>query len=1093
MQSMSARRRELLAQVVQQRAADFRAGDEARCVASFAQERLWFLDQLPEVGSAYNVAVGLRLEGALHRGALRDAFAEIIRRHAVLRTRFADVEEGVLQVIESRSLFHLEEVDLSALDESVRDVELVRIVQQHSNSPFSLAEGPLLRVVLLRLSVQRYTLLVVLHHIVSDAWSFNLLTREIGALYGAFSRGEPSPLPDLPIQYADYAIWQKEWLQGDVLEQQLRYWRKQLAGAPAALELPTDRPRPVPVSFAGASQTFTLPAALCRSLTQLCRAERATIFMLLLAAFQVLLSRWCGQQDIVIGTPVSGRTLPETESLIGFFLNMLPIRCQVHEQLSFRNFLKQVRETTLDAFDHQDIPFEKLVAELRPERDLSRQPIFQAVLSTQNGAQGARQLGEATVAGASSAAVSAKYELWLNLEIMPEGIEGCLDYSTALFDAETIGRLVARFAVLLQGIAENPGRALWRLPLMSADEAQRVLVEWNQTAREYDRNRCIHELFTEHVRRTPLAVALVCADRQLTYAQLDEQAEHLGRYLRQCGVGPDTTVALCMGRSHWLVIGMLGVLKAGGAYLPLDPDHPAARLGYMIEDAAPAVLLTQHSLEASLPRSADVTVVAIDALWEEIVARGAVGSGVSSAPKPSHLAYVIYTSGSTGRPKGVMVSQGSVVNCLRSLQHSIGVSDRDRMLALTTVSFDIAALEIFLPLIVGATVVLASREATMDGQLLAETIEQHDVTVMQATPATWQLLLASGWVGRSGLVALSGGEALRTELARDLLRRVKKLWNVYGPTETTIWSSARAIVGADERSIAEPVGGPLANTQIHVLDDYQQPVPIGFAGEICIAGDGLARGYLHRPGLTGERFVPSPFARGQRLYRTGDRARLRGDGTLEFLGRMDHQLKIRGFRVEAGDIETALLSRREVAQAVVVVREFEPGDARLIAYLVASASAALPGSEELRAHLRTSLPEYMIPAHFVELAALPMTPNGKLDRSALPRPEGRAQIRGEYVAPRTPTETMLAEIWAETLGLERVGIHDNFFELGGHSLLTPRIVSQIYERARVRVPVWAIFQSLSIAALAQNIEQLSAALADQMAAELAGEYTEGFV
>jgi amino acid adenylation domain-containing protein len=1077
MQSLSEQRRDLLERILERRKIHPPGGqdcarplaDEARFPASFAQERLWFLHKLVQVGSAYNVAMGLRMTGTLDIESLERACAELVRRHEVLRTRFEETEAGADQVVDARSEFRVANVDLSALDSSARDPETARILEQHAHAPFSLSAGPLIRVTLLKLSSHEHVLLIVLHHIVADAWSIGVLTREVGALYEAFSRGEPSPLPEPTLQYADYSVWQRQWLQGEVLQQQLDYWRTQLAEAPAALELPTDRPRPASASFAGATLPVLLSTQVSRKLLTFAKKERATPFMLLMAAFQVLLRRWSGQKDLVIGSPVAGRTLRQSEDLIGFFVNMLPMRSQVRDELSFREHLRRARETALDAYSYQDIPFEKLVAELRPERDLSRQPIFQVTFVLQNPQQQSLQLGDLKLQTLSGEAVSAKYDLSLYLEEKPDGIQGCFEYSTALFDRATIERLAGHFQVLLEAVAEDPDMALWQLPLMRAQERDRLLVEWNDTAQEYEQERCVHELFREQVARTPGAVALVCEDQQLTYSELDGQSEQLARYLRGLGVGPDAIVGLCLERGPGMVIGMLGILKAGGAYLPLDPGYPSARLAYMLEDAAPRVVLTQEHLKGSIP-STGATLVALDAEWDRILAWPDEHPPKGSSKLTSrHLAYVIYTSGSTGRPKGVMVEHAAVVNCLRSLRQVVGMDSSDSLLAVTTLSFDIAAVEIYLPLFAGAKVVLASRAAAADPRQLMEAMEEHGVTVMQATPATWQLLSDAGWRGRSCLRALSGGEALRTDLSGELLRQVASVWNLYGPTEATIWSSIERVTDTDRSGSLEPVGQPLANTQMYVLDEHLEPVPIGVAGEIYIGGVGVARGYLNRPGLTAERFVASSFAPGQRLYRTGDRARYLADGKLHFLGRLDQQVKIRGFRIELEEIEAALLRHTKVSHAVVLAREVEPGDTRLIAYWVA-AEGALPSNEELRAHLKNSLPDYMVPAAFLEVTELPLTPNGKLDRNALPSPKSQALLEGGYLAPRTPTEELLAEIWADVLKVDRIGVHDNFFELGGHSLLTMRIVARIFERTQVSLPVWALFQSPSIASLAERLE-----------------------
>jgi amino acid adenylation domain-containing protein len=1082
MEEFSGRRRQLLEQVLQRRKAQDTAAREgarpaakaARLPASFAQESLWFLHKLAPVGSAYNIAMGLRLTGALDIVALDSAFAEMIRRHEALRTRFEETEGGIVQVIEARQEFRVAHRDLSALEESLQETEVASLLDEQARTAFSLARGPLIRVTLLKLSSRRHVLLIVVHHIVSDAWSMGVLTREIGVLYTAFSRGEPAPLPELELQYADYSEWQRQWLQGDVLEPQLNYWRTQLAGAPGLLELPTDRPRASTADFSGATVPVSLSAGLSSKLVRLSRKERATLFMVLLAAFQALLSRWSGQRDLVVGSPVAGRTLRQSEDLLGCFVNMLPLRSKVPDSLSFREFLRQVRATALDAYSNQDIPFEKLVSELRPERDLSRQPIFQVAFVLLSHAGESPRLADLELSALSGEGKSSKYDLTLSLQDTPEGIQGFFEYATAQFDRDTIVRLARHFAVFLEGIAENPDSLLWQLPLMQTQERERMLVQWNRTEREYEPGRCVHELFEEQVERTPDAVAVTCEGHSLSYRQLNSRANQLARYLGEHGVAPDQPVGICAERSLEMVIGLLGILKSGGAYVPVDPGYPAERVRYMLEDAAPRVVLIQEHLRNRLPQSS-AQVIALDTQSSEIVRhrtdnRSARELGLTD----HHLAYVIYTSGSTGRPKGAMNEHRGVVNRLRWMQDQYGLGAQDRVLQKTPFSFDISVWEFFWTLMSGASLVMARPQGHKDASYLRQLIDRSGVTTLHFVPAMLQSFLDEIRVGQCPSLrhVVCAGEELAAPLQRrcfELLPQVR-LSNLYGPTEAAVDVTAWDCRRGDQQARV-PIGRPISNIQVYVLDAHRQPVPVGVAGELYIGGIGVSRGYLRRPGLTAERFVSSPFDRGRRLYRTGDRARYLADGNLEFLGRIDQQVKIRGFRIEPGEIEMALVCCPGVDQAVVVAREVAPGDRQLVAYVVPSSGATLPPIDELRAHLGVSLPDYMVPALFVELDTLPLTPSGKLDRNALPAPQGRLPISDAYVAPRTPTEELLVEIWEEVLQLPRVGVHDNFFELGGHSLLTMKIVAKIHARTRISLPVWTLFQSPSVASLAMRLGQ----------------------
>jgi amino acid adenylation domain-containing protein/non-ribosomal peptide synthase protein (TIGR01720 family) len=1039
---------------------------------SFAQQRLWFIDQLEPGNAAYNMFNAVRLRGALDVAALERGFNQVVQRHESLRTTFAAKDGQPFQVIAPSLEISLPVVDITTLSGAEQETEVQRLAREEAQRPFDLSKGPLVRCSLLRLSDNPATgashvLLLTMHHIVSDGWSMGVLFRETILLAQAYAAGQDDPLPALPLQYADFAVWQREWLQGEVLERQISYWKKQLADAPAALELPTDHPRPALQTYRGARIQVALSRELSDALQELSRQEDVTLFMTLLAAFQVLLSRYSRQTDIVVGSPVANRSRAELEGLIGCFVNDLVLRTDLSDNPSFREALKRAREACLGAYDHQDVPFEKLVDELRVARDLSRNPLFQVMFILQNAPMILPDLSGLSVEALDIEPDTAQFDLRLSLQETPAGITGILEYNTDLFERQTIVRMFEHFQQLLLGVVANPGQRLSDLPLLTESEQQQILVKWNATQAAYPQDKCIHELFEAQVKKTPDSVALVfdpntpgAGDRHLTYRELNQRANQLAHYLRSQGMGPDELVGICVERSLEMVVGLLGVLKAGGAYVPLDPTFPKERLAFMLADSRLPVLLTQERLVADLPEH-QARVIRLDADWPDIAKEKT--SNPALVGNRDQLAYVIYTSGSTGRPKGVQVVQGALVNFLTSMRREPAITPEDRLLSVTTLSFDIAGLELYLPLIVGAQVEVISREMAADGFRLSERLKSSGATVMQATPATWRLLLDAGWDETGQVKALCGGETLAPELAGALLPRATSLWNLYGPTETTIWSTLARMESAG--GIA-PIGRPIANTQVYVLDEHLNPTPVGVPGELYIGGDGLARGYLNRPDLTAEKFVPNPFvAGGCRLYKTGDLARWQPSGNLEYLGRIDFQVKVHGFRIELGEIESALSQHPDVRQTVVVACEDHPGDKRLVAYIVPRASAELPVGE-LRSALKTRLPDYMLPNAFVFLDQLPLTPNGKIDRKALPSPEPGAGLATAYVAPRSELEQIISQVWAETLQVEKVGVNDNFFELGGHSLLVTRIHSHLRERLKRDLKMVTLFQYPTVSALA---------------------------
>lgn len=1038
-----------------------RADRAADLPLSFAQERLWFLEQWQPGDWVYNGVNACRMSGPLDVAVLKRTVEEIVRRHEILRTTFPAVDGRPVQRVSPSGPLPLPVADLRHLPEGERWTEACRLMTEESRRPFDLASGPLVRGLLIRLADEEHVWVPVMHHVVCDAWSNVVSSREMEALYLAFAAGKASPLPDLGVQYADFAVWQRAWLQGPVLERELAYWKDRLEGLPV-LELPTDRPRPPVQTFHGATHSTVLPADLADRLREAARKEGATPFMMLLAAFKTLLVRYTGQEDIAVGTPVAGRNRPEIEELIGFFVNMLVLRTDCSEDPPFRTMLRRVRESCLGAYAHQDLPFEKLVEELQPQRDLSRTPLFQVMFSLQGTGTLPQSLGGASLESIAVESARAKFDLTLTVTDEPAGLRCSFEYSTDLFDVETIARMAQHYRVLLEAIVEDPGRRISALPMLTEAERGRMLTVWNDTAQTYP-DACLHELFEAQARRTPERIAIVGAEESVSYGELDARAGLLARRLRALGVGPGDLVGVLMERSIDMVTALLGTLKAGAAYVPLDPTYPRDRVAFMAEDARLCALVSERSLAGHLP-SDGVPTVHTDAAPSEAELDP---DALREAPMPEHLAYVIYTSGSTGKPKGVEIPHRALVNFLWSMREEPGLADDDVLFAVTSISFDIAALELFLPLVVGARVVLADRETASDGIRLREAIERSAATVLQATPSTWRMLLEVGWHPPAGLKMLCGGEPLPPELAARLLDGGGELWNVYGPTETTVWSSVARVTP----DVPISIGRPIANTQIYLLDRHRNPVPIGVPGELYIGGDGLACGYLRRPELTEERFVPNPFSTdpGSRLYRTGDLARFRCNGTIECLGRLDHQVKIRGHRIELGEIEANLGAHPNVRQAVVVAR-VDDGASRLVAYVVPRREPH-PTVTELRDFLRRALPEPMIPQLFVVLDVVPLTPNGKIDRAALPSPDGaRPWLDLEYAPPGTPIEQILAAVWAGVLGLDRVGIDDNFFDLGGDSISSVRVVARA-AREGIRLTPKQIF-------LHQTVRQLSAAVGD---------------
>ena len=1043
--------------------------ENEECQLSFAQQRLWFLDQIVAGVPLNNIPVALRLEGQLDIDALEEGLSEIVRRHETLRTTFISRDGQPIQVIVPPLPVELPVVDLRHVALSEREVEVSLLVQEEARRPFDLMRSPLMRASLLRLHETEHILMLTVHHIVADDWSMGVLSRELSVLYDTFRRGQPSPLPQLPTQYIDVSHHERQrLLQGDRLADLLSYWRMQLAESPPFMNFPTDRPRPFVPTFQGTRQTFALSKPLTNALKALSQREDVTLFMTLLAVFQTLLFRYTGQHDISIGCAISNREQVGAEPLIGCFVNLLICRTSLDGNPSFRDLLRRVREAAIGAYAHQTLPFEMLVEELKPERRLSQTPLFQILFVLQDSLP-TLTLHEISVTRLETHSQTSKFDLTLSMFQEADRLVGAIEYSTDLFEAATIERLLSHYVRLLEVIVADPSVRLGDVTMLSRVERQQLLVAWNATATPYPAIQTIQESFEAQVARTPDAVAVVYEEEELTYGELNARANQLARYLRSLGVGPDALVGLCVERSLEMLVGLLGILKAGGAYVPLDPTYPTERLAYMLADSQPQVLLTQAALLSTLP-TMKLPTLCLDTQWTMVATYEA--NNLVHHTRPAHLVYVIYTSGSTGRPKGVEIYHRATINFIQAMQKHIALCEQDVFLALTPLSFDIAFLELLGPLAVGARVEIVGQGIGQDAERLAQVLTRIDPTIMQATPSTWRLLLAIGWQPNEKLTLLCGGEALSPELLSQLGSSHKALINLYGPTETTIWSCLY-LIESHEAPIR--IGRPVANTQIYILDSALAPVPVGVAGELYIAGTGLARGYLRQPGLTGEKFIPNPFSAepGARMYCSGDLARYLPDGNIEYLGRIDHQVKVRGFRIELGEIEAVLSRHAAVREAIVLAREDQLGEKRLVAYVVPQSEQTW-SREELQQFLRSELPDYMVPTAIVLLDVLPLTPNGKVDRRMLPEPGVFPLGSGNsFVPPQSEIERTIATVWQEVLQVNAVGLYDNFFDIGGHSLQLARVWSKLRCRFQHRLSLLDLFRYSTIHALAIFLTRVS--------------------
>lgn len=1054
---------------------------------SFAQERLWFLDQLDVEHTSYNIPFAIRLTGSINVPALEMSISEIIRRHEILRTSYTTVDGQPVQVINPPDPFKLMSIDLQKISEEDRVDEARRLANEDACRPFDLTKSQMLRAILLRLDHHDHVLFFNIHHIAFDSWSTEIILQELDVFYDAFVTGKPIGLPEPPVQYVDYALWQKDRLSDKAMEAQLAYWKQKLSGSLAILELPTDRARPSIQTFRGAAQSHLLSEELSRSLRDLCRHEEVTLFMTMLAAFQLLLSRLSAQEDVVVGSPIANRNKAEIKGLIGFFLNTLVFRTNLSKNLTFRELLHRVQEVALEAYMNQDFPFEKLVEELQPRRDLSHNPLFQVMFVLEESTETIHSLaGLATTPFIIEHNNTTKFDLTLFVNVTDKGLLTQWEYSTDLFDDSTIRRFAGHYQTLLENVVVNPDLPIAEVPIMSSEERQQLIIDWNDTTTESLPESLVQDLFERQVERTPDAVALVGvpADsdqiNQLTYTELNNKANQLAHYLKRLGVGPDVLVGVSMGRSLEMGISILAVLKAGGAYVPLDPAYPMERLAFMIEDSQILVLLTQEKIADKLPKC-NAKILRVDTMGEVLEEESKTNLPLET--KPSNLVYVIYTSGSTGKPKGVAMVHRATSNLIPwQIKHS-NLSTEARTLQFSSYSFDVSFQEFFATWCSGGTLLLISEELRRDADRLLHYLEEARVERLFLPFIALQNLAEMTDFRGLGATALreiiTAGEQLQvTKHIKNLFELLGNctLTNQYGPTESHVVTSYTLKGEPSNWTALPPIGRPIDNTQIYLLNKNLEPVPIGVVGELYIGGVNLARGYLNRPQLTNEKFVPDPFSEavGSRLYRTGDLARYLPDGNIEFLGRADDQVKIRGFRIELGEIEAILGQHPSIRENVVSSFEDDTGTNKLVAHVSLNTNEMLSVSE-LRRFLSQKLPEYMVPSIVIFLDDLPLLPSGKVNRRTLPIPNAnRPDLEAAFVAPRNSIEWQIALIWQEVLNLEKVGVNDNFFELGGHSLSLTQVVARMQQAFQLEIPLRTIFKNTTVAAQAQSVEKIFA-------------------
>lgn len=1056
--------------------------------ASFAQQRLWFIQQYDPQSYVYNVKNTYLLIGPLVLNNLELSLLEIVRRHEILRTRLAEQNGELVQIVssclpgqtpeEKTKIIHL--IDLSEMPEVRRQNQAEKLLRQLALQPFDLENDALLRVTVIRLAQEEHLLQIVMHHVVTDGWSMRVFNRELSSLYNAFCQDKPSPLPELPVQYADYTVWQRQWLQGEVMQQQSEYWKHQLDGTTGILNLPTDYPRPATQTYNGARIAFELDEQITQQINELRRSENVTLFMILLAALDLLLYHYTGQEDILVGSPIANRRHKEIEDLIGFFVNTLVLRTDLSGKPTFRQLLQRVRQTALDAYDHQDLPFEQLIHELNPRRDTNRSPLFQVMFTLQNIQDDHLDLLGLQTRELFLESETAHFEWTLFIDNRGSKLAGRLAYNSDLFSAASMQFVIKHFKALLTNAISAPDQTIDSFTLYDDAERQQILYDWNTTQREYPRSLCTHQVFEQQVEQNPNSEAVICGDQRLTYRQLNQRANNLAWHLRDSGVCQDTMVGLCIDRSVDMVIGMLAILKAGGAYVPLDPGYPSERLGFMLQDTGVQILVSQQRWLSALPKvilQQGLEIVLLDQSGTD----DGPGENLLNLATPDNLAYVMYTSGSTGEPKGICIPHRAINRLVLNTDY-VSIGPGDRIAQASNAAFDAATFEIWGALLNGACLVIIDQPTLISPLDFVTALRQQRIDILFLTTALFNQIAALIPDGFSSLRdLLFGGEAVTPYWVRQVLQAgpPRRLLHVYGPTENTTFSTWHLIQGVPENAATIPIGTPIANSTLVILDSKLDLTPVGLPGEIYLGGDGLARGYHAHPELTSEKFVPDPFnpVHSQRLYKTGDQGRFLADGSVEFIGRFDDQVKLRGFRVELGEIEACLINHPAVKQAAVLTIEDQPssnlpGEKRLVAYIVSHPKSKKISSTELRAFLKARLPAYMIPSAFVFISEIPLTVNGKLDRKRLPLPEmDDGPKRNVSDIPQNALQRQLAYIWETSLGVRNIGIHDNFFDLGGHSLLAARVFSLIEQLLGLHLPLATLFQSPTIADLAKALEQ----------------------
>ncbi len=1015
---------------------------------TYPQKQIWFINQLNQDSPAYNIPFAYDIKGDLDVSAIQQAINEIIRRHETFRTIFINSDDGPVQVIYPELMIEIPVKDYSNNNADDAEAEIYNYIDEESVRLFDLSKGPLIRASIVRRSELSYVLVLNFHHIILDHISVVQFAEELKTIYKAYLDDEPSPLLAPELQYADYSVWQQNHQAHEHMQSRLAYWETHLEGKTDYLDLPLDHHRPVLQSLTGKEYHLNFPLSLLNDIKTLSRKESVSLYITLMAAYSLVLGIYSQQSEVSVGTPFANRShQPELEKIMGCFINTIPVYTDLSGNPDFNEILKRVRKSVFSANANQELPFEMIVEALKPKRDASYNPLFQVGFTFQE-APMEIELERCSVRSQRLHNRSAKFDIMAWLWETEKGISGTIEYNTDIFDSVTIERFAHHYQSLLENAVKRPDVAVSDLSILSEAEYNKVVEQWNQTAKVYNAPSSIHGLFEARVDEFGDKTAVICEDQRLTYKALDNKSNQLANYLIDQGIEKNTLIGVCLERSVDMLVSIMGILKAGACYIPLDPEYPIDRIQFMLDNSFAEHVLTQQSISQQFDFPSSVKLILID---ENTEIKAQKTNSPEVSVKGDDLAYIIYTSGSTGKPKGVMVPHSAAVNFLSSMAEMPGLLSTDTLLALTTLSFDIAVLELYLPLSQGATVVLASTDEASDGDDLIDLMSEHKISIMQATPATWRLLLSCDWQGDTALKVLCGGEAMPRDLLAPLLAKTAELWNMYGPTETTVWSSCYQLTDADGPVL---IGKPIANTQFYVLDKQLKPLPVGVHGELYIGGEGMTRGYLNRDDLTRERYIISPFKTdGSRLYRTGDAVKYHESGDVEYIQRVDNQVKVRGFRIELGEIEFVLVKQNEIEQAVVIVSEARAGDPRLVAYIVVRPGTAVT-STAIRDLIKHDLPDYMLPQHIVELEKLPLTPNGKIDRNALPDVFTESGTgREDTVLPDSFAQQQLAKIWAEALDIDigSISIYDNFFDIGGHSLLSMQVISKVRGLTGVRL------------------------------------------